>query len=55
MRQDQGDRLGVFVVDEFCDLLRIGFLQGVKAGHLRSQSLHEAVHHPLGRFRAERV
>ena len=41
------------MVNEFGELLRIGFLERVEAGRFRAQRLHQPVHHFPRAFRSE--
>ncbi len=53
MRENQRDGLRMLVVNEFRQLLRVGLLQRVEAGQLRSQRLHQPVYQSFGMLRAK--
>ena len=55
MRQNQRDGLRMLAVDEFGELLRIGFLQRVETQRLVGERLHQPVQHSLAAFSAPKA
>ena len=53
MREHQGDGLRMLVVDEFGELLRIGFLNRVERGGVGAERFGQPVEQPLRGVRLE--
>ena len=55
MGKHQGDGLGMFAVNEFGQLLRVGFLENIEIRDIVAQRFHQPVQHFLGDFGSEGV
>ena len=53
MREDQRNRLRMFVVDEFRQLLRVNLLQNIEAGIFAAHRFGKAIDNLFRDFRAE--